>query len=166
MPTYLSNHKITTLYGECVMQHDQATIRLDLRERCKRALDLPFFFDWDWIYIDFECVGSCPYRLQKQICVSIPHRVEEESNVLNGRHKLSQNLNPFGSHREFKKSKSRSGSSRTRQTRDEPLSDRIAYVHEYRGDALCFSLHCHECRGAFGHKHVGRYANQLRGVFT
>ena len=44
----LSNHKITTLYGECVMQHDQATIRL-LRERCKRALDLPFFFDWDWI---------------------------------------------------------------------------------------------------------------------
>ena len=161
----LEQYKITTFYRERVMQCDQTAIRL-LPERCKRALDLYIFFDGSWLYIDFETFGSSPHRVQKQICVSIPHRVEEKSYVLNGRHKLSHNLNPFGGHRKLEKGKPRSVSSRTRQTCDESLSDRIAYIHEYGWDTFRFSLHRREGRGAFRHEHIGRRSNQFRRIFT
>ena len=70
MSSYLSNHNITTFYGDCVVQCNQAAVRL-FCERCKRALDLPIFFDRNWAYIDFGPFGSSPYRLKKQICIRI-----------------------------------------------------------------------------------------------
>src|SRR5262249_26329808 len=126
---------VTTLDSKWVMQCDQTAIRL-LCERRKRALDFRIFFHRKWDYIDFEIFRSRPYCLKKQSRVRMPHAVEEESNVLSGRRKLPQNLYPFGTHRKFEKSKSSSVSSRMRQTRNESLPDRIAYVHEYGRDVF------------------------------
>src|SRR5262249_39937972 len=105
-------------------------------------------------------------RLQKQFRVSMHHCVVEESNVLNGRHNLSQNLHPFGGHRKFEKSKSRSVSPGTRQTCDESLSDWIAYVHEYRRDVFHFSFPAPKSSRTPRHQHIGRHRNQFRPIFT